>query len=47
MAESEALRLHLERARDREGGSRTVGVPTIGGGSAQPGVMVAGVKDVK
>ncbi len=34
--QSEAPGLHLERARDREGGSKLLGAPTIGGGSAQP-----------
>jgi hypothetical protein len=34
---SEAPRLHLERARDLEGGSRTAWCSTIGGGSARRG----------
>jgi hypothetical protein len=36
----EAPGLHLERARDRAGGSKLLGAPTIGGGSAGPGVVV-------
>ncbi len=33
----EAPRLHLERPRDREGGSKPAGAPTIGGGSVRAG----------
>jgi hypothetical protein len=34
----EGPRVHLERARDHEGGSKLLGAPTMGGGSAQAGV---------
>jgi hypothetical protein len=33
----EAPHLHLERARDREGGLKLLGAPAIGGGSARAG----------
>ncbi len=48
--QSEAPCLHLERARAREGGSKTAwcaGVPTVGGGVPGQGVVVEGVKGVK
>jgi hypothetical protein len=44
--QSEAPCLPLERARDREGGSKLLGVPTIGGGVAGQEVVVEGVKGV-
>ncbi len=43
----EAPRLHLERASDHEGSSRTDWYADYGGGVPGPGVVVEGVKEVK
>ncbi len=44
--QSEAPFLSLERAREREGGSKPLDMPTIGGGVAGQEVVVEGVKGV-